>query len=173
MKGAFGRGHSMKTYTIVTGVSGAGKSSFIGGLREKAVPCADIETCLEKGISFTQETTLTDSSAEYIVSKAKELDYYIEMYYIGLNTFEEYLARVKNRVMRGGHNVTEADLRYQFAKRWDTLKEILPYCDEAHFLDNDNGFVNVAEYRNGEVVRIGELRPDWLAELQRFLLGIY
>ena len=89
--------------------------------------------------------------------------------FIGLNTPEECLARIKNRVSRGGHDVSEADLRREFASRWDAVERILPYCDEAHFFDNDNGFVEVAEYRNGEVVSIGELRPDWLKELQGYL----
>ena len=45
------------------------------------------------------------------------------------------------------------------------MEKILPYCDEAHFFDNDNGFVEVAEYRNGELLLKGERRPAWITEL--------
>ena len=45
--------------------------------------------------------------------------------------------------------------------------KILPYCDEARFFDNDNGFVLVAEYRNGEILPIGSKRPAWLVELMQ------
>lgn len=48
---------------------------------------------------------------------------------------------------------------------------MLPYCDEAEFYDNDNGFVLVAEYRNGELRTVGNIVPKWLGELQEYLIG--
>jgi len=45
------------------------------------------------------------------------------------------------------------------------LARILPYCDEAVFFDNDNGFFEVAEYRNGELILKGSKLPDWVREL--------
>ena len=59
----------------------------------------------------------------------------------------------------------------RFSGRWEAVKKVLPYCDEAEFYDNDNGFVKVAEYRNGELLPIGERRPEWLKELQAYLRG--
>ena len=44
-------------------------------------------------------------------------------------------------------------------------------CDEAAFYDNDNGFVEVAAYRNGELILEGERRPRWIAELAEYLKG--
>lgn len=149
----------MKTYTIVGGVNGTGKSSLIGVLR--AIP----------DFGVIQETTL--DSTEVTAAKAKEQGYYIQLFYVGLNTLDECLARIENRVKRGGHNVPANDVRKRFEERWEALKNVLPYCDEVLFFDNDNGFVEVAEYRNGEVVTIGELRPDWLVELQCFLREIW
>ena len=46
---------------------------------------------------------------------------------------------------------------------------MLPYCDEARFFDNDNGFVEVAEYANGELVIKGNVRPKWISELSEYL----
>lgn len=37
--------------------------------------------------------------------------------------------------------------------------------DEAKFFDNDNGFVLVAEYRNGQILPVGTYRPAWLSQL--------
>ena len=42
---------------------------------------------------------------------------------------------------------------------------ILPYCDEVTLFDNDNGFIEVAEYVNGELLPKGDYRPAWLREL--------
>ena len=46
---------------------------------------------------------------------------------------------------------------------------MLPYVNEAVFFDNENGFVEVAEYRNGELLPKGNYRPAWLEELLRAL----
>ena len=45
----------------------------------------------------------------------------------------------------------------------------LPYCDTAEFYDNDNGFRLVAEYRNGELLILGENPPQWVHELRDYL----
>ena len=47
---------------------------------------------------------------------------------------------------------------------------ILPYCDEATFYDNENGFVAVAEYKNGEIMQIGSVQPSWLKELMECVI---
>ena len=47
----------------------------------------------------------------------------------------------------------------RFSKRFEDL------CNEAAFYDNDNGFVTVAKYKNGELRPIGYKSPKWLTEL--------
>ena len=63
-------------------------------------------------------------------------------------------------------------MRRRFAGRWEALARVLPYCDEARFFDNDNGFAEVAEYRNGALSLKGELRPRWITELDGYLSGL-
>ena len=95
----------------------------------------------------------------------------MRLYYVGLNTPEDCLERIENRVRRGGHNIREEDVQRRFAGRWEAVSKVLPYCDEARFFDNDNGFVEVAEYKNGELVLKGNSHPQWITELEKFLLG--
>lgn len=184
----------MKTYTIVGGVNGAGKSSLTGVLRTEItnlgkiidvdkmiVKCGGnvleggkksielIDDCLEKEICFTQETTLSGHRILSTVKKAMEKGYYIRLYYVGLNTVEESLLRIENRVKKGGHNIPDADVRRRFHKRFEDLALILQYCDEATLYDNENGFAAVAEYKNGELLPIGNIRPEWLAQLIEYL----
>lgn len=180
----------MKTYTIVAGVNGCGKSSLTGVLRteidnlgiiidvdkitaasngnlleggKKAV--ALINDCLEKDICFTQETTLSGKKTLETVKRAISRDYYIRLYYVGLDTMEESLLRIENRVKKGGHNINTDTVMNRFSKRFEDLLAVLPYCNEATFYDNDNGFVTVAKYRNGELQTIGQSSPRWLTEL--------
>ena len=184
----------MKTYTIIGGVNGVGKSSFTGVLKERSTDLGTIidvdkitaelggnplnggkaalrriSECIEKGVSFTQETTLSGRKTEATAKQVTQLGYCVRLYYIGLDTVEESLARIENRVRRGGHNIPDDDVNRRFAGRWEAVSKVLPYCDEAEFYDNDNGFVKVAEYRNGELRTVGNRCPKWLNDLQQYL----
>lgn len=179
----------MKLYTIIGGVNGCGKSSLTGALKAERsdlgllidvdklaaqlgspveggkAAVRKIDECLEKGISFTQETTLSGARTERTIRRAKERGYTIRLYYIGLDTMEESLGRIRNRVAKGGHDIPKADVERRFQSRFTDVLRVLPYCDEARFFDNDNGFVEVAEYRNGELIPRVSNPPRWLLEL--------
>ena len=184
----------MKYYTIIGGVNGTGKSSFTGVLKTQTtnlgqiidvdkitaqdnltalkggkIALEKIEYCLAKGLCFTQESTLAGHKTEVTAARAKELGYYIRLYYIALDTAEESIARIENRVRRGGHGIADDDVYRRFSGRWEAVSKILPYCDEAHFFDNNNGFVEVAEYKNGELIFKGDFRPDWISQLADYL----
>ncbi len=184
----------MKIYNIIGGVNGVGKSSFTGvlkGSRNDLGTIIDVDKitaelggnalaggkaavtkireCLQRGVSFTQETTLSGFKTEQTAKQAREAGYSVRLYYIALDTAQESLERIANRVKRGGHDIAQDDVVRRFGGRWEAVKKILPYCDEAEFYDNDNGFVKVAEYRNGELLAIGTRCPMWLRELQEYL----
>jgi len=182
----------MKNYTIIGGVNGAGKSSLSGVLKVERLDLGyvidvdklavdnkcgaieagklalvKIEDHLSRGLSFTQETTLSGQRTEKTIRIAKENGYMVRLFYIGLDTLEECVERIRNRVQRGGHNIQENDVERRFEKRFDDVVKILPYCDEACFFDNDNGFVEVGEYRNGEIICKGDYKPKWFVELKK------
>jgi len=180
----------MKTYTIIGGVNGAGKSSLTGVLKSRLhdlgtivdvdkltaklgkgaveggkAALALMNGCLVRNVNFAQETTLSGHRTERTVKEARDRGYYIRLFYVGLDSLDESLKRIRNRVEKGGHDIPEDDVSRRFAERFDSLRRILPYCDEATLFDNDNGFVAVAEYRNGEIIAITDKRPAWLMEL--------
>jgi predicted ABC-type ATPase len=183
-------GIALRTYTIIAGVNGVGKSSLTGVLKaerndlgfvvdvdklavENSLSALDagktalsrIEVFLSKNISFAQETTLSGQRTEKTVRLAKEKGYAVRLFYIGLNTCEEALKRIQNRVEKGGHNIPAHDVTRRHKKRFDDLIKVLPYCDEVRFFDNENGFVEVGEYKNGEIISKGDYKPLWLLEL--------
>ena len=184
----------MKTYTIIGGVNGTGKSSLTGVLRTQLkdlgaiidvdkitaqgsyspleggkIALQRINECLEKRVCFTQETTLSGHKTEITASRAKENGYFIRLFYVGLDSPEECLLRIENRVKHGGHDIPEHDVLRRFAGRWEAVAKILPYCDEAHFFDNNNGFVEAAEYINGELILKGSNHPKWVVDLSEYL----
>lgn len=183
----------MKCYTIIGGVSGVGKSSLSGILRSEVdnfgklidsenlnLICDDmisdcvsaemlIEDCLDKGICFAQESTLADCRTAETAKTASELGYCVRLYYVGLNTLEESLKRIENRVAKGGRNVSAEIVAKQFNTRFSDVKAVLPYCKEATFYDNENGFKTVAKYVNGKLDFTGEVTPNWMASLSEYL----
>lgn len=184
----------MKTYTIIGGVNGTGKSSFTGVLRysdpelgviidvdkltaEKGgnpilggkAALRMLRECLHNGLSFTQETTLSGYLTAQTAKAAAEKGYTVRLYYLGLDTAGESLLRIQNRVRHGGHDIPREDVLRRFENRWESVNRVLPFCKRAEFFDNDNGFRKVAEYRNGELILTGDYRPDWILAFQRWL----
>ncbi len=186
----------MKIYTIIGGVNGAGKSSLTGVLKAErsdlgriidvdklAIQCggnvdggkAAIRMQAEfikAGISFTQETTLAGQRPLRMVKEAKEAGYFVRLFYVGIGTAQEAIQRIENRVRKGGHDIPQEDVLRRFKSRFEALSNILDYCDEAVLYDNENGFVAVAEYRNGALLPIGDYRPAWLDELREYLAAM-
>ena len=179
----------MKLYTIIAGVNGAGKSSLTGALRSERTDLGVIidvdkitaelkspitggktaivrmDEAIRRGISFTQETTLSGKRTEKTIRKARDRGYTIRLYYVGLDTAEESIGRIQNRVAKGGHHIPKTDVLRRFKHRFSDLIRVLPYCDEAVFFDNENGFAEVAEYRNGQLMPKGKKPPQWLRML--------
>ena len=170
----------MKVYTIIGGVNGVGKSSFSGVLRQQRLDLGKIidpdhiaakeRRLIADGMSFTQETTLSGRRTLQTILAARQKDYQIRLYYIGISSAEESLYRIANRVRKGGHNIAEADVRRRYEKRFADLSKILPYCDEAHFFDNENGFTEAAIYQNGSLIPVCEVLPQWLQTFRSLFL---
>lgn len=184
------QGDIIKTYTIIAGVNGTGRTSFTGTLKmhrkdlgtvididrmaaaygshieagRKAVKT--IDDCISREICFTQETTLSGIRTEHTIQKAFSAGYYIRLYYIGLDTAEESIKRIANRVSKGGHDIPSSDVERRYKTRFDSLARIMPYCDEVTLIDNENGFTEVAVFSNDELLQLGDYCPHWLKELK-------
>lgn len=179
----------MKRFVVFAGVNGAGKSTLyslissvsdlekinlddrvreLGDWRDTAVVVKaarivveQISDCFEKGISFTQETTLCGKSILRNIQKAKRLGYSIEMHYVGLDSAETAKQRVKNRVKRGGHGISDEDIERRYAETFENMKRVLPLCDLAAVYDNTEAFKRFAIFKNGKCVRISSRVPEW------------
>lgn len=177
----------MKTYTIVAGVNGCGKSSLTGVLRTEiatlgiiidvnkiTVACGNslleggkkavalIDDCLEKEICFTQETTLSGRKTLDIIKRAIAKDYYIRLYYVGLDTMEESLLRIENRVKRGGHNINTEAVTRRFGKRFEDLLAVLPYCNEATFMIMTTASFPLRNTKTANCKRLDSINPNGL-----------
>lgn len=182
----------MNQYTLIAGINGVGKSSLRGVLEGQGLVLGhiidadyiakennfdvikagreailEIDDCLKRNISFTQETTLAGKRIERTLIQARKQGYYVLMYYIGIDSVEESLKRIKNRVQKGGHDIPKIDVERRYAKRYDSLKKVLPYCDEVVFYDNENGFIKVAGIKNNRFYFTNGYRPKWLMDVMK------
>lgn len=181
----------MKRYTVIAGINGVGKSSLRGVLEGQGIllghvidadmiarehhndpisagkqAIKEINECLKRDISFTQETTLAGRRIEQTMKQAKKQGYSISLFYVGISSMEESIIRIANRVRKGGHNIPTEDVLRRYKGRFQAFQRVVPYCDEITFYDNENGFVKVAELVNGIFRYTNGYRPAWLTELK-------
>lgn len=184
----------MNNYILIAGVNGTGKSSLRGVLEGQGVllghiidadaiakennfdnikagkkAITQINYCLKNNISFTQETTLAGHRIKKTIRQARKQGYIVTMYYVGLNSKEESILRIANRVRKGGHNIPDNDVIRRFNNRIEALRGIIPLCDKVIFYDNENGFIKVAEIVNNKFNYSNGYHPNWIEELRQEL----
>ena len=91
---------------------------------------------LEKGESFAVETTLAGKRYLQMMLNAKNRGFEIVLVYIGTENVEINLARIKNRVLVGGHNVPETDVRRRYRRSFENLPTAIERSDHAILFDN-------------------------------------
>ena len=64
-----------------------------------------IKDCMNKGISFNQETTLSGRSIINNILNAKKSGFKIKLHYVGLESSKLAIQRVADRVSKGGHGI--------------------------------------------------------------------
>ena len=112
----------------------------------------EINRCIDNRLSFNQETTLAGKSVINTIRKAKELGYTINLYYIGLNSPQLAVSRVRERVSKGGHGIPEDVINKRYFSSLINLKEILPICDNVYIYDNSINKRNLLIMENGIII---------------------
>lgn len=87
------------------------------------------------------------------------------MYYIGIDTADETMGRIQNRVTKGGYDVSKDVVERSFKQHVNILPQLLAHCNKAMLFDNYNGFVLAAKYRNGTVTPLVPKGTAWLDKL--------
>lgn len=69
-----------------------------------------------RGVDFAFETTLSGKLYVNRLKKLKTKGYKLHLFFLWIPSPELAIARVKNRVAEGGHNVPEKDVRRRFSR---------------------------------------------------------
>lgn len=183
----------MKKYIIFAGVNGAGKSTLyqtnprlfdmprinmdeivreFGNWRNAQdvmiagkIAVKRLKDYIAEGVSFNQETTLCGQSILRNIQLAKTAGYYIELYYIGVDSVEIAKERVHQRVLAGGHGIPEQDIEKRYRESLKNLKTVMPLCDLLVLYDNTELFVKIADFESGICIKREDKLPMWLKDI--------
>lgn len=179
----------MKKYILYAGVNGAGKSTLYQTTKYKdTMPRVNTDEIvrtigvwdnmsdvmaagkialerqkqyLTEGITFNQETTLCGKAILNSIKKAKNLNYIVEMHYVGLDSAELAKERVLKRVKSGGHGIPDEDIERRYEKSFENLAKVIEECDLIALYDNTKEFRRFAIYKQGEIIRLSNNLPEW------------
>ncbi len=125
---------------------------------------------LQERLSFCTETVFSDKQGAKLdfLRKSRGLGYVAFLVFIGLSNPELSLARVQQRVQKGGHDVPDDKLRGRYPRTLANLRKAIPIVDEAFLFDNSSSrqpFRPVAVYSEGRIAWRTDLLPDWAVGL--------
>jgi predicted ABC-type ATPase len=151
---------------VAAGTNGAGKSAivgeFLGGrgapyfnpdlvarkLIDRGVPRDEanarawnlgfegLQGAIAHKEHFTFETTLGGNSIARELHRAIDAGLAVCLWYVGLASPEQHIARVKARVARGGHDIPVAKIRERYPRSLANLVSFLGKAAEIHVFDN-------------------------------------
>jgi len=87
--------------------------------------------------SFAFETTLSGRGYARLIPSWQKHGYIVKLFFLRLSSPELSLARVRQRVREGGHNVPEPTIRRRFKSGWHNFQEIYrPIVNEWALYEN-------------------------------------
>jgi predicted ABC-type ATPase len=91
---------------------------------------------IERGESFAVETTLAGKHYLQTMVDARDQGFEVVLVYIGTENVEINLARIRNRVLAGGHDVPEGDVRRRYQRSFANLPIAMQRADHTILFDN-------------------------------------
>jgi predicted ABC-type ATPase len=100
-----------------------------------------LKRAIDERLDFAFETTLGANTIPRLLmetakGKAAKAGVEIYVWYVGLESPELHIARVKSRVARGGHDISEADIRRRYERSRLNLIDLLPVLHALRIFDN-------------------------------------
>jgi predicted ABC-type ATPase len=121
---------------------------------------------VEARLSFCTETVFSDTVGAKLrlLEEARARGFVVFLIFIGLESPDLAIARVKQRVHQGGHDVPDEKLHARFPRTSANLRAAIPIVGEAFLFDNssfDNPYRVVAVYQQGHLVSRHPPFPPW------------
>lgn len=95
-----------------------------------------LEQAIRERSDFTFETTLGANTIPRLLREAAEAGIEVKIWFVGLSSPEQHLARVRARVHAGGHDIPEAKIRERWEASRRNIIDLLPHLTELRVFDN-------------------------------------
>lgn len=141
-----------------------------------------LEQAIERRTDYTFETTLGGTQITELLFRALDARIEVAMLYVGLQSVELHLDRVRSRVEAGGHDIPQSKIRQRYTSSMKNLVKLAPRLFELRVFDNSAEADPKAGQepepkeliyaKNGRLARICELElcPDWAKPVVAILL---
>ena len=119
---------------------------------------SEIRFFSQRRVSFAFETTLSGRSNLRLIQKLKANGYKVHLFFLAVATVEVALSRIKQRVLKGGHDVPEAVVRRRFGRSFRNF--FVEYRELSHswyLFDNTSTKPATIAFKKGERIRIIDL----------------
>jgi predicted ABC-type ATPase len=95
-----------------------------------------LRKAIERKLDFVFESTLGATTIPALLAQAAAKGSAIHVWFVGLESPELHIARVKQRVSRGGHSIPEEDIRRRYERSRLNLIELMPRLASLRVFDN-------------------------------------
>ena len=95
-----------------------------------------LKRAIAERLDFAFETTLGANTIPRLLRQAANSGFDIYVWYVGLESPDLHIARVKSRVARGGHDISEEDIRRRYEHSRLNLIDLLPVLRALRVFDN-------------------------------------
>jgi len=107
----------------------------------------------KRGVDFAFETTLSGKSYAILLNELKKKEYGLHLFFLWIPSPELAIARIKDRVAEGGHNVPAEDVRRRFTRGIHNFFNLYePIVDSWMLFDNSKAKpVLIAKRKSGNI----------------------
>ncbi len=127
---------------------------------------------LQSGVSFVSETVFSHPSKIELIAQAQALGYRVVLLVVCVDDPQMLLARVRQRVSEGGHDVPAQRILDRYPRTLQNLKQAVRLADLAMLFHNPNigkglpaAPQRVAVCRKGLVKQRSDMLPAWARQV--------
>ncbi|MFH0777494.1 MAG: AAA family ATPase [Candidatus Eisenbacteria bacterium] len=124
---------------------------------------------IRKGDDLVVESTLSGLTFKRVIAEMKDAGYSVTIVFVFLGSAEACVARIRERVLKGGHPVREEDVRRRFGR---SIRNF--WHEYRHLADNwhlcYNGGVQFHDVASGERARV-DVRDEGLLDVFLGIIG--
>lgn len=130
-----------------------GTAAFAAG----RIVLTEIEHLAQRRVDFGFETTLSGRSYINLIGRLKSRGYQIHFFFLWVSNVDLALSRIQQRVLKGGHDVPEAEAKRRFYRSVrNFLVHYRTLADSWYLFDNSASAPSVVSFEEHGELRIME-----------------